>query len=170
MHGKGTFSDSRLDNAQQFPVAARTGQGHKHDSVDLITSKLAGLHFYQLSLAAPTPPKGSYDESAAARGKSVFATNGKCAQCHVPPLFTEPGWNMHTGAEIGIDNFQSDRSPDKAYRTTPLKGLFSHSKGGFYHDGRFTDLMEVVEHYNTAQKLGLTKQEKLDLVEYIKSL
>jgi hypothetical protein len=53
------------------------------------------------------------------------------------PLFTEPGWNMHTPAEIGIDDFQSNRSPDKHYRTTPLKGLWSHQTGGFYHDGRF---------------------------------
>ncbi len=170
MHGRGNFSDSRLDNTAQFPVSARTRQGHKQDTVDLITSKLAGLHFYQLSLAAPVPPKGSFDESAASRGKIVFSNNGQCASCHVPPLFTEPGWNMHTGSEIGIDNFQSDRSPDKHYRTTPLKGLFAHSKGGFYHDGRFADLMEVVEHYNTTKQLNLTKEQKNDLVEYLKSL
>ena len=170
MHGKGNFSDLRLDNANQFPVSARSGQGHKHDTVDLITSKLAGLHLYQLSLSAPIPPKATYDELAAGRGKMVFINDGKCASCHVPPLFTEPGWNMHTGSEIGIDNFQSDRSPDKHYRTTPLKGLFSHSKGGFYHDGRFADLLQVIEHYNITKKLNLTKEQKSDLVEYMKSL
>ena len=160
MHGLGTFSDSRLDNAAQFPVAARTKQGHKHDSIDLITPKLAGLHFYQLSIPAPTPPKSSFDELRAGRGRIVFNNEGKCASCHVPPLFTEPGWNMHKGSEIGIDDFQANRSPDKAYRTTPLKGLFSHTKGGFYHDGRFATLMEVVDHYNTFRKLNLTERAK----------
>ncbi len=170
MHGKGNFSDSRLDNASQFPVSARTKQGHTHNDVDLITPKLAALHMYQLSLPAPAPPAGSFDPAAANRGRMVFTDEGKCASCHVPPLFTEPGWNMHKGSEIGIDDFQANRSPDKAYRTTPLKGLFAHTKGGFYHDGRFADLMAVVEHYNTVKKLNLSAQQKLDLVEYLKSL
>ena len=77
---------------------------------------------------------------------------------------------MHTGEEIGIDNFQADRSPDHRYRTTPLKGLWAHQKGGFYHDGRFATLPEVIEHYNRNFRLGLTDQEKVELTEYLKSL
>ena len=88
----------------------------------------------------------------------------------MPPLFTEPGWNMHTPAEIGIDDFQANRAPDKHYRTTPLKGLWSHEKGGFYHDGRFARLVDVVNHYNGFLGLGLMEREKSDLVEYLKSL
>jgi cytochrome c peroxidase len=94
----------------------------------------------------------------------------QCSVCHVPPLFTEPGWSMHTGAEIGIDDFQASRSPDGKYRTTPLKGLFTRTKGGFYHDGRFADLNAVVGHYDKARNLSLTDQERKDLVEYLKSL
>ncbi|HEX6839648.1 MAG TPA: hypothetical protein VF334_23885, partial [Polyangia bacterium] len=60
--------------------------------------------------------------------------------------------------------------PDQRYRTTPLKGLFAHAKGGFYHDGRFADLPAVVAHYDTAFSLGLTAAQKSDLVEYLKSL
>ena len=88
----------------------------------------------------------------------------------MPPLFTEPGWNMHTPAEVGIDDFQSDRAPDKRYRTSPLKGLWSHQTGGFYHDGRFATLLDVVNQYDGFQGLGLTAQDKSDLVEYLKSL
>jgi len=77
---------------------------------------------------------------------------------------------MHTPEEIGIDAFQSDRSPDQRYRTTPLAGLWSHMKGGFYHDGRFATLNDVVNHYNDLLKLGLTDQEKQQLIEYLKSL
>jgi len=94
----------------------------------------------------------------------------QCATCHVPPLFTEPGWNMHTADEIGIDDFQASRSPDDRYRTPPLKGLWAHTKGGFYHDGRFATLNDVVDHYNSFFKVGPAAQEKSDLVEYLKSL
>ena len=175
MHGKGTFYDPRLNagadaGAPQFPIAVKAGFADVRNDPDLVTPKLANLHLYQLAIPAPTPPAGSFDATAAARGQMVFDGAGTCARCHVPPLFTEPGWNMHTAAEIGIDDFQAQRSPDKHYRTSPLKGLFSHQKGGFYHDGRFATLDAVVAHYDTTFSLGLTAAQKADLVEYLKSL
>ena len=170
MHGKGTFYDPRLNDAAQFPVAARNGFGNVRNEPDLISSKLPNLHFYQLAIPAPKAPEGSYDQAAAVRGKQLFDNRAKCASCHVAPTFTEPGWNMHTALEIGIDDFQANRAPDKRYRTAPLKGLWTHTKGGFYHDGRFSALRDVVNHYDTHFALRLSEQEKVDLVEYLKSL
>jgi hypothetical protein len=170
MHGQGTFYDPRLNNAEQFPVAARAGFGDIRSPVDLITAKLPALHFYKLGLPAPKPPEGSFDPIAAARGGALFKMKADCARCHVEPIYTEPGWNLHTPAEIGIDDFQANRSPDRRYRTSPLKGLFTHFKGGFYHDGRFATLLDVVNHYNTFFSLGLIDPEKQDLVEFLKSL
>jgi cytochrome c5 len=170
MHGKGNFSDSRLADPVQFPVAARNGFDHVTNSTDLITSKLNDLHVYQLSIAAPKPPRGSFDAAAAKRGEAVFNGVGKCSTCHVAPLYTDPGWNLHTGEEIGIDNFQADRAPDHRYRTTPLKGLWTHQQGGFYHDGRFADLNAVVDHYDSTFALGLSQAQKADLVQFLKSL
>jgi len=170
MHGQGTFFDPRLDNAKQFPLAAENNLGHITNNPDLITKKLAALHYYQLSIPAPKPPPGSFDPMAAARGKQLFNGKAQCSSCHVPPLFTEPGWNLHPGSDIGIDNFQADRSPTHMYRTTPLKGLWSHQKGGFFHDGRFPTLMAVVNHYDRFFDLGLTSQEKQDLVQYLLSI
>ena len=170
MHGKGTFFDPRLDDAATFPIAAQNGFGHVVSDPDLITPKLAALHFYQLAIPAPRPPEGSFDAEAAARGDVLFEGKAKCATCHVSPIYTEPGWNMHTPAEIGIDDFQANRSPDKRYRTSPLGGLWTHEKGGFYHDGRFATLLEVVEHYNSFMGLGLSPGEQSDLVQYLKSL
>ena len=170
MHGKGTFYDPRLNDPIQFPVAARNGFGNVRSDPDLISAKLPALHFYQLAIPAPMPPQGSFDQNAALRGKNVFNNKARCATCHVPPTFTEPGWNMHTPQEIGIDDFQANRSPDKRYRTAPLPGLWTHTKGGFYHDGRFATLLDVVSHYNTHFGLSLNQQEKGDLVEYLKSL
>ena len=170
MHGKGTFFDPRLNDAVQFPVAARAGFGNVRNNPDLITPELGSLHLFQLAIPAPKPPQESFNAEAAERGKQVFNDAGKCASCHVPPLFTEPGWNMHTPAEIGVDDFQANRAPDKAYRTSPLKGLWTHTKGGFYHDGRFATLADVVNHYDQFFGLGLSQQQKSDLVEYLKSL
>jgi hypothetical protein len=170
MHGSGTFFDERFNNKDQYPVAAKSGSGNTRGTPDLVTAKLAALHFYQLAIPAPKPPESSFDKAAAARGKAIFGAKAKCATCHVPPLFTEPGNNLHAPKDIGVDSFQADRSPTHMYRTAPLAGLWSHQKGGFYHDGRFAALREVIEHYNGFFKLGLTDQEKLDLIEYLKSL
>jgi len=170
MHGKGTFFDPRLNDASQFPVAARAGFGNVRNDPDLISGKLPALHVYQLAIAAPKPPPGSFDRNAALRGKQVFENAGQCASCHVPPTYTEPGWNMHSAQEIGSDDFQANRAPDRKYRTSPLKGLWTHQTGGFYHDGRFATLLDVVNHYDTRFGLSLTAQQKSDLVEYLKSL
>jgi hypothetical protein len=170
MHGEGNFTDARLDDANRFPVAARNHFGHVRHKVDRISSKLPALHYYQLALPAPKPPSNSYNHAAAARGKKVFDGQGKCASCHTPPTFTEPGWNLHTPQEICTDSFQADRSPTGMYRTTPLRGLWTHAKGGFYHDGRFPTLGAVVDHYNSCMNLGLSGGQKSDLVQYLKSL
>jgi hypothetical protein len=163
MYGQGTFFDPRL-KSNKFPVAARAGFHDVRHGPDVVTSKLAALHYYQLSIPAPKPPEGSFDQAAAQRGQAVFNGKAQCARCHVPPLFTEPGWSMHDPAEIGIDDFQAKRSPEGKYRTTPLSGLFARAKGGFYHDGRFADLDAVVAHYDRVLKLGLTDAERRDLV------
>jgi hypothetical protein len=170
LHGQGTFVDPRLDDPVQFPVAARNGLGHVRNEPDLITAKLPALHFYQLALPAPTPPPGSFDAAAAARGDALFSGKARCTTCHVEPVWTEPGWNLHTADEIGIDDFQANRAPDRRYRTSPLNGLWTHQQGGFYHDGRFATLREVVSHYDMFFGLGLSDQDKNDLVEYLKSL
>jgi hypothetical protein len=173
MHGVGTFFDPRLEDAQKFPVAAANGFGNVRPPAgeeDRITSKLPALHFYQLALRAPAAPQGTFDRGAAERGNALFRGKARCAECHVPPLYTEPGWNMHTAEEIGIDDFQAKRSPDERYRTAPLRGLHTHMKRGFYHDGRFATLRDVVDHYDAHLGLQLGSDEKDALVEFLKSL
>ena len=174
MHGKGRFWDPRLNDATQFPIAAQNGFGNLNSQLspddDQVTSKLAALHFYQLAIPAPAPPADSFDSAAAKRGDMLFSGKARCNSCHVEPLWTEPGWNLHTASEIGIDDFQANRAPDHRYRTSPLAALWTHTKGGFYHDGRFATLLDVVNHYDGFMNLGLTAQEKSDLVEYLKSL
>ena len=170
MHGKGKFFDPRLDNAQQFPIAAANRFGHVNNEPDLITSKLPALHAYQLGIPAPAPPSNSFNHEAAKRGEIVFAGKAKCATCHMEPVMTESDWNMHPGSDVCIVDFQADRAHDRRYRTSPQNGLWTHMKGGFYHDGRFATLTDVVNHYDSCMSLGLTSSETADLVEYLRSL
>ena len=173
MHGSGTFYDPRLNDKAKYPVAARAGFGNVkplNGGTDGVTSRLAALQYYQLSIPAPTAPAGSFNQRSAEMGEQLFRGRAGCASCHVPPIFTEPGWSMHAAEEIGIDDFQSSRSPDNRYRTTPLKGVWSRQRGGFYHDGRFPTLLAVIQHYNRVFSLRLSDVEMNDLAEYLKSL
>jgi len=182
MHGVGTFFDPRLDDAQKFPIAASHAFGHLQTDPDsdLITSKLGPLQFYQLAIPAPKPKAGKdFDKDAAERGDELFGGKAKCGTCHVEPLWTEPGWNLHKPEEIGIDDFEANRAPDNSYKTMNLAGIFVReeglfmdpaNKGRYYHDGRFRTLKDVVKHYNNFFHLGLTNSEMDDVVEYLKSL
>jgi hypothetical protein len=56
------------------------------------------------------------------------------------------------------------------YRTAPLAGFWAHQKGGFYHDGRFATLFDVVNHYDAQFNLNLSDADKKDLIEYLKGI
>jgi hypothetical protein len=182
LRGVGTFFDRRFDDAAQFPIAAAAKLGHVSvdPDQDQVTSKLPALHFYQLALPAVKPRPGvDFDPDAAERGDELFGHKADCNRCHREPLWTEPGWNDHPAADLKIDSFEADRSPDHAYKTMNLAGVFvrerglfmkPQNKGRFYHDGRFATLLDVVNSYDTRFNLQLTAQEKSDLVEYLKSL
>ena len=164
MGGHGSFSDPRIGvSVTQTP--------------DLVTPKLPALLQYQLSLKAPPPPRGSFDREAARRGEELFNHKAGCAKCHQSPLFTDVRSGpdpkvpfLHSPTETGMDPTYAQRSATKAYRTTPLRGAWQHAP--YFHDGSASDLLAVVNHYNSLPEfdLGLTEPEKADLVEYLKSL
>jgi mono/diheme cytochrome c family protein len=162
MGGQGTFTESR------------TGVSVTNGTTDLVSSKLPALQAYQLSLAAPLPPVGSFDPIAALRGKSVFDGAGQCATCHSGPLFSDGNTTLHDPADVvsepepgGVASYAS-RSATKKYRTAPLAGLWQHAP--YFHNGSAATLNDVVETYNTKKSLGLTPDQKADLVQYLKSL
>jgi cytochrome c peroxidase len=186
MHGNGNFNDSRFEfvdpntGQPKYPAALRGSFDKLRHTPDEVTSKLASLHYYQLSLKAPTPPQGSFAPRAAKRGELVFNGQGRCSDCHMPPLYTDAGFNAHTPAELclrnskgEIDTFQADRGPrglNPGTLVTPqLSGLWARSKRGFYHDGRFPTLLAVVKHYNRCFNLGLSGRQRRDLVQFLES-
>jgi hypothetical protein len=162
MGGRGNFSDPRIGLfITQTP--------------DLVTPKLAALLDYQLSLRSPKPPRRSVNLEAAARGKHVFRGEARCSTCHQSPNFTDvlsgPDRRvpfLHDPAEVGMDPAYAARSATGRYRTTPLRGLLQHAP--YFHDGSAPDLRAVVNHYDRLFGLNLTRNQKADLVEYLKSL
>lgn len=162
MGGQGSFSDSRI------------GVNITHGSVDLVGPKLPALRAYQLSLAAPKPPEGSFDAAAAARGKLVFSNRGQCISCHSGVDFTDANLRLHPVPDVvsepepgGAPSYAS-RSATKMYRTAPLRGLWQHAP--YFHNGSAATLGDVVTTYNTRKSLGLSAAEIADLAEYLKSI
>jgi len=159
MGGLGTFTEPRL------------GLSITHGNVDLVSSKLPALQAYQLSIAAPAPPAGSFDPAAAARGQQVFAGAGGCAACHSGALFTDANSTLHPPADSMAEPESPSyaaRSATKRYRTSPLRGVWQHAP--YFHDGSAATLEQVVATYNARRSLGLTAQQSADLVQYLKSL
>jgi cytochrome c5 len=155
MGAHGNFSDPRL------------GLDIQHDP-DRVTAKLPALREYQFSLNPPAPPSTSFDAAAAARGKTLFeGTTAKCSTCHSGASFSDAP-TLHDAAEIGMDDTEASRSITRKYRTTPLKGAFSHPP--YFHDGSAATLDAVVDHYDTTLQLSLTAPQKADLVQYLKAL
>jgi len=154
MGGQGNFSDPHLGiNITHTP--------------DLVTSKLPALRDYQHSLAAPQPAVGSFNVAAATQGRGVFGKN--CMSCHTGGSGTDnDGGKLHQPEETGMDGAYAARTKNKAYRTTPLRGLASHPP--YFHDGSAKTLADVVAHYDQGRSLGLTEDDKKNLVEYLKSL
>ena len=154
MGGQGNFSDPRLKIAVTH-------------SPDMVTAKLPALRAYQHSLPAPPPPAGSFDAAGAARGRALF--DKTCAVCHVGGSGTDNNsGKMHPPADTGVDGAYAERTASKAYRTTPLRGLWQHPP--YFHDGSAKTLADVVAHYDRVRSLRLTAEQQRDLVEYLKSL
>ena len=165
MGGHGSFSDPRI---------GVRGVNVTNGTDDLITAKLPALQAYQLSIAAPPPPAGSFDATAAVRGKLVFNNAGKCASCHTGDKFTDANSRLHPPTDAvsepepnGAPSYAS-RSATKQYRTAPLAGLWQHPP--YFHNGTAPTLEAVVQTYNTKRALGLTPAQAGDLVQYLKSL
>lgn len=154
MHGHGNFSDPRLGvNIVKEP--------------DMVTPKLAALRAYQHSISRPPTPGALYNRSAARRGRTVFDAN--CSSCHVGATLTDNNQGtLHAPAETGMDPAYAERTTQKQYRTTPLRGLWQHAP--YFHDGSAATLRDVVEHYDRTRNLRLSGAQKRDLVEYLKSL
>ena len=173
MGGQGVFSDPRVGTHLDPLTPGLAPNWHpgmlvKNGTQDMVSSALAALQAYQLSIPAPPPPTGSFNPVAAQRGQQVFKSAG-CSSCHSGPQFTDANVRLHAPTDsVAEDTLYVARSATGMYRTTPLRGLWQHAP--YFHDGSAKTLAEVVDIYNTKQKLLLSSDQKSDLVEYLETL
>jgi len=133
---------------------------------------------FQELLEFPPAPKvdiyGRLDSKKATaseiRGESLFFGKAKCAGCHTPPFYTDN--LMH---DLQVERFYKSQTingqyirPEGLIKTFPLRGI--KDSPPYLHDGRLLTLEDVVEFFNLIQQTQLNKQEKTDVVAFLRQL
>jgi cytochrome c peroxidase len=141
-------------------------------------SQVHAMAEFQEILDFPPAPKldifGKLDPAKASpaelHGQEVFFGKGKCAVCHVPPYYTDN--LMHN---LKVERFYKPHdingeyaSADGPIKTFPLRGV--KESPPYLHDGRLLTLDDTVEFFNLVLGTKLTKEEKADLVAFMKCL
>src|SRR5882672_8395176 len=82
------------------------------------------------------------------------------------PIQVHKGREWRGGTRLVAEDRASPRAqsrcgkpaaPDGRYRTALLRGLWTHARGGYYHDGRFATLADVIGHYDTTSDIAMQK-------------
>ena len=129
-------------------------------------------------LVIPPAPKldvfGKLDPSKATeqemRGQELFFGKAQCSVCHPAPFYTDN--MMHN---LKTERFFEPRMinrhmaiGDGPIKTFPLRGI--KDSPPYMHDGRLLTLDDTVEFFNLVLELKLTKEEKSDLVQFMRAL
>ncbi|MFN6401418.1 MAG: hypothetical protein ACK449_16130 [Planctomycetota bacterium] len=101
---------------------------------------------------------------SAKRGREIFiGKEGGCIDCH--------HGSMHTDSQVHDLGLGSTADAYKGYNTPTLKGVFR--KVELLHDGRASSLEEVLSGDHAPEKVNgqaISKEQKADLIEYLKTL
>ncbi len=89
------------------------------------------------------------------RGRQLFVTGPNaggagCAACHQPPTFALDANSQSNGLDAG---------ETRVFKAPSLKNVALSQ--AFMHDGRFSTLEQVVEHYNSGVQLGRALDNRL---------
>jgi cytochrome c peroxidase len=111
-------------------------------------------------------PTGRLDATKATeselRGERVFHGKGQCAVCHSGPFFTD-----HLHHDLKLERFTREPG-DGPIKTFTLRGI--KESPPYLHDGRLLTLEDTVEFFNVVLGTKLSRQEKADLVAYLRQL
>ena len=128
------------------------------------------------------------DESVV-RGFAVFEGKGGCSQCHMDEVFTDSPYDIYHNIGVRLDRSTPDwgrfevtgAEEDRgAFKTPTLRNVAQ--SGPYMHDGSIATLAEVIDLYNQGGEpndwldpligtpLGLTDEEKADLLAFLESL
>jgi len=104
------------------------------------------------------------------RGQELFFGKAQCAECHMPPHYTDN--TMHN---LKVERFYEPRMingrmahTDGPIKTFVLRGI--KDSPPYLHDGRLLTLEDTVEFFNLILELKLNEQEKSDLVAFMRQL
>jgi cytochrome c peroxidase len=104
------------------------------------------------------------------RGQAVFFGKGRCGECHQAPFYTDN--LMHN---LQVERFYKPQlinhmmaSSDGPIKTFPLRGI--KDSPPYLHDERLLTLDDTVEFFNIVLETKLTKQQKSDLVSFMRAL
>jgi cytochrome c peroxidase len=121
-------------------------------------------------IAFPPAPKlnrlGRLDHKKASegeiRGEELFFGKAQCAQCHAAPYYTDN--LMH---DLQVEEFYRGRA-EGSVKTFSLRGI--KDSPPYFHDGRLPTLEDTVEFFNLIFETRLTRDEKQDLVAFLRCL
>lgn len=104
------------------------------------------------------------------RGQTVFFGKAKCATCHTAPYYTDNLMHNLRTERFFKPQMVNGRmaSADGPIKTFPLRGI--KDSPPYLHDGRLLTLDDTVEFFNSVLELQLTKEEKFDLVAFLRCL
>ena len=142
-------------------------------------SQVHDMSEFQAILDFPPAPKlrvidGKLDPKLATekemRGQEIFFGKGQCINCHTPPHYTDN--TMH---DLKVERFYKVREingrltqKEGKIKTFPLRGI--KESPPYLHDGRLLTLEDTVEFFNLILETKLTKDEKDDLVHFLRVL
>jgi cytochrome c peroxidase len=138
----------------------------------MILDRVQVSHMAQMQNMFDFPPapklnlEGRLDPAKATqselRGEQVFFGKGKCSGCHPPPFYLD-----HQMHDLRLDRFLNEPG-DGPIKSFTLRGI--KDSPPYLHDGRCLTLEDTVDFFNLVLKVSLTKQEKADLVAFLRQL
>ena len=134
-------------------------------------------HMAELQKILDFPPAPKLDENgrliaslatrAERRGEALFFGRAQCSRCHTPPNYTDS--LLH---DLALERFHEARmingimsDADGPIKTFTLRGI--KETPPYFHDGRLLTLEDTIEFFNIVLELGLTAQEKSDLLAFL---
>jgi hypothetical protein len=96
------------------------------------------------------------------RGEKLFFGKAQCATCHPAPFYTD-----HLMHDLKLERFLNEPG-DGPIKSFTLRGI--KESPPYLHDGRCLTLEDTVEFFNLVLGLKLTKEEKADLVAFLRCL
>ncbi len=180
---------SKLSASNKYKTLFRTAYGSEEVNTERIFKSLAQfmgmLYSYQSKYDSHVNGlSGGEFSTEQSNGYNLF--KAKCSQCHTEPLFTDFSFR-NNGLSVnpilndsGRAHITSDPNDRYKFKVPSLRNILLTAP--YMHDGRFTTLKQVLDHYHTGVQtsptldpllvsgISLTEPEKQDIINFLSTL